>query len=201
MKARGGTMKTRQWLTAAALAFAALAASIAPIAAAVAAEDFAVRDVWFVRVGAGYAVRAELSVREAGRLDSLLRGGYQVPLRFELNFIEKREWWLDRIVGDITWRGLISYDALLNRYALQVGARRNFYSSLDRLLKRVGNLRGAASAAPAYVKIFEQKNIYVEARLLLEEQSFPEPIRIALLLDDNWDATGVWRTFQLQVRE
>ena len=170
-------------------------------ASSVADEAFDVHDVGFVRSDDGYAVRAKLLISQPERLEALLRGGYHIPLHFELHFKREKEWWFDTFIGDIKWRGVLSYNPLLKRYLLKIGNSESRYISFDRLIKKVRNLRGAPSNVPDYVKIFSKDGVYVEVRFFMETSNLPEPIKIALLLDNSWDSGGRWRTFSLEVED
>ena len=55
-----------------------------------AAEDFTVQDVWLFNSERGYAVQADLTIKKTEKLRDLLHGGFDVCLKFELNFIQER---------------------------------------------------------------------------------------------------------------
>lgn len=177
-----------------------LLGTLSPAAFVLAADGFAVRDIWFEKSDRGYAVRAEMAVRQEEPLDEILRGGYQVRLLFELVFVQRREWWLDKSVGDISWHGELSYDPLVNRYVLVTGETERRFSSLSRAVDKIEKLRAGAAADPEYIKLFSHGDIYVRARLRMLTTHLPQPIQIALLVNTDWDTSGDWVIFPLTVR-
>lgn len=163
------------------------------------AADFDVRGVWAIKKDGGYAVQADMILRHSEPIQELINGGYSANFRIEIRFLQSR-WYWDRVVGDITWNGELSYDVLLDRYILRAGDTARNYTSLESALNKITQLRAQASSVPGFVRIFEQDDVYLQARFRLEIDHLPQPVQISLLLSNEWDITGPWQVFPLIIR-
>lgn len=175
------------------------AAAAACLAAAAAQEAFGVQQVWFARKDGGYAVRADLQVGQPDLVDKIARGGYPAEFVFELNFYQRRSWLPDPQVGDISWRGRLTYDALTRRYLLTGGdGRRQQFATLAAALEKVSRLRAGASRDSGYVKIISRDDVYIRARFYLATGSLPEPLQVGLLVQGG--TGGDWTTLPVERR-
>ena len=163
-----------------------------------AAEDFTVQDVWLFNSERGYAVQADLTIKKTEKLRDLLHGGFDVCLKFELNFIQERNWWPDKTLVNIVWAPKISYDSLLARYTFTSGKNRYEYRLLEEALKRAGQLR----AAPDDVmeRLAKAEKVYVSALFELDIENMPQPIQVDLLTDDEWEISSGWKRFPIKIR-
>lgn len=183
-------------------AWRAVAAGVAVSLAAVAAaeDDFAVVNVWFEKSAAGFAPRAELQIRQTERMQDILEVGYDLQLLLELRFLKRRDWWFDEELGNIDWRGVLSYDAYSKRHVLNVGGSTKQFRSLAAAVDAATRIRAQPSAAPRFTAIFEQDGVYLSARFSMPIDNLPEPIQIDLLVDDEWDTGGAWTTLPLTIQ-
>ena len=178
---------------------ALLAIAVIGITAAAPEDDFIVADVWFERIGDGVAPRADLVVRQTERMRDILQVGYKLQLLLELRFLKRREWWFDEEIGNINWLGVLSYDAYSKRYLLSIDDNTRRFKSLAGAIQTATQLRAQPSSAPRFIAIFEQHDIYLNARFSMPVGNLPEPIQIDLLVDDEWDTGGVWITLPLRI--
>ena len=162
---------------------------------------FAIKDIWFQKKGDGYAVNADLQVGAPQLLDQMLRGGYPVELHFTLYFYQRQSWLPDPVVGDISWRGVLAYDALKSYISLTVGGREQRFASLAEAIAEVNDLRASASNDAEYIKLLERDDIYLRARFNLHTENLPLPLQIGGLVDNEWQVDSGWENFFLEVRE
>ncbi|MCH9705122.1 MAG: DUF4390 domain-containing protein [Proteobacteria bacterium] len=168
---------------------------------ATAAEYSSVQRVWFEKKADGYAVRADLEVGQQEFVEKVLRGGYPLAFKFELNFMQRQEWYLDRVIGDLIWQGTLSYDSLTQVYLLvNESGREQRFSTLTAALDKINQLRAGSSNDRAYINILLRDDIYLRARFYYLTSHLPEPMQIGLLLDAIWN-NKEWITFPLEVRE
>lgn len=169
--------------------------------AARAADAFAVDRVWFEKGPDGYAARADLQAGQHELLEKILRGGYAAQFVFELNFYQRREWLPDPVVGDISWRGTLSYDALTQRYWLVAGSGKRRFTSLAAAMAEVTRLRASPNSDSGYIKILRRGDIYLRARFYLSTENLPEPVQIGLLIDRTSELDSGWQTMVVEVEE
>lgn len=183
---------------------ALLAAVLVASAAPSHADDLMVDDIWFVQRDAGYSIYADLRLDNTQPIENLVQGGYAASFLFEVQFIQKR-WYWDRIIGDITWTGSLTYDSLLDRYIVQEDQTQNQtqkqFANLDDALSEILQIRSKPSRDPAFERLFDSDNIYLQARFLLLLDGLPQPVQIALLLSNEFDSVGSWTAFELTIKE
>jgi len=166
------------------------------------ADKFAVRRVWFDEKEGGYAVRADLQLGRADLLDGILRGGYGADMKFELRFVQRRDWRFDRVVGDIVWSNNLSYDAITRRYVLRRtdGSVLRF-ATLEGAAEKISRLRAGANYDREYLAILRRDDVYAQTRFYLERGKLPVPMQIELFFDfDDWDGGRNWRSLPLDLR-
>ncbi len=169
--------------------------------AARAADEFAVNDVWFARVGGGYAVRADLSAGPETLVRQLLQSGYAVKFKFDMRFMQSRNWLPDRELGNISWTPEIVYDSLLERFTLRAGGVVEEFDGLAGALARAGALRGAASGdAQNLRRILTGPDKYLTARYEMLIDHLPQAMQVSLLTGA-WEINSGWRRFAAGVRE
>ena len=183
---------------AAALAFAV--SVHAPVRAQEEPEQFAVNQVWFAVNGPGRFLNADMRIPESQPLRQTLESGLQVDFALQVLVQRKRWWWLDESAADIQWRAALSYDPILRRYELATadGFRRE-YPRLQDALNRLGVLR-QWPVAHDIADLFGDPRAYVLARVQVDVSRLPQPIKILLLTDDDWDFDSGWKTLPLEKR-
>ena len=162
---------------------------------------FAVNDVWFARADGGYAVRARLSAGPESLARQLLHSGYAVRFKFDMRFVESRDWLPDRELGDISWTPEIVYDSLLERYTFRSGGAEEEFGSLAAALARAGVLHGAPSGdAEELRRILNDPDTYLTARYEMSVGHLPQALQVSLLTGD-YEINSGWRRFAAGVRE
>lgn len=169
-------------------------------AAAADGRDVAVDDLWFERSARGHALRAQLSPGAEELIRPLLESGYVVRLKFDMRFMQNRDWLPDRELGDILWLPEILYDSLLNRYAFSAGGVEEEYRELSAALARAGRLRAAPQKNSRLDDIFKLPGLYVVARYEMRIDHLPQPLQVSLLTGE-WEIDSGWRRFEARVRE
>ena len=168
-------------------------------AAAAAGGGFAVERVWFEKSAAGYAARASLQAGPAELLEKILRGGYEAQFNLDVNFYQRREWLPDPVVGDITWRGTLSYESLTQRYVLATARDERIFATLAAAMREITELSASPSSDGDYIKILQRDDVYLRARFYLATAHLPEPVQIGLLVDDSAQLDSDWQTMVLEV--
>lgn len=172
--------------------------------AAAQAEDtgFSVREIWFDKYDNGYAVRADFQVGHLATIEKIVQGGYALQFNFELLFMQRRDWLLDQMVGDIGWHGTLSYDPLTRSYQLaSSGGKTQRFSRLEEAAREISQLRAGANNDEGYVKILLRKDVYLRARFYPVTAELPSTLQIGLLVDEHWDAAEDWTEFILDIRD
>lgn len=180
-----------------------LGGAISTVTAAAAEEvrEFAIDKIWFQKKGGGYAVNADLQVGTPALLEKMLRGGYPVEIHFRLIFYQQRDWLPDRVMGDIGWRGVLSYDVLKKQLLLTVGGRERRFASLVDAIAEINDLRASPSDDEEYIRLLMNKEIYLRARFNLHTGNLPLPMQISSFIDSEWQVDSGWQIFKLEVRE
>ena len=169
-------------------------------AAAESEHDIAVKEVWFENTPDGHALRARLSAGSEKTIRPLLESGYIIKLKFEMRFMQNRDWLPDRTLGDISWQVQIVYDSLLNRYTFAAGGVAEEYKTLAEALMRAGRLRAAPQKSSGLNDIFALPEMYVVARYEMLIDHLPQPLQISLLTGE-WEIDSGWQRFAADLRE
>ena len=178
-----------------ALAMAALLAAAAfavPHPHAHALEKFIVNQIWFTAAGPGRFLHADMRVPESQPLRQTLHSGLEVDFSLEVVVQKKRWWWLDQRAAEVNWRATIAYDSILRRYRLATadGYRRE-YRDLRNALNRLGQLR-QWPLSPDIAPVLDHPDAYLLARLEVDVSRLPQPVKILLLTDNEWDFSSGW---------
>ena len=193
-----------KFLAAAALsAVLLLSASPLPVLASAAAaqeqEQFAVRQAWFSAVGPGRFLHANMHVPESEPLRQTLESGLEIDFLLQVSVLRRRWWWLDQRSADIVWRATLSYDPILRRYKLATAdGFRRAYPKLRDALDRLGKLR-QWPASPDIAPALDNPDSYLLARLEVDIARLPQPVKILLLTDDDWDFDSGWTRLPLRI--
>lgn len=169
-------------------------------AAAQDGNGISVNELWFEKSERGYALRARMNAASEQLAHSLLQSGYVLKWRFEMRFMQRRDWFPDREIGDISWTPEILYDSLLDRYTFSAGGAPEEYGSLSAALQRAGFLRAAPQKNSQLEEIFNRSGIYFIARYEILIDHLPQPLQVSLLTGDAEINSG-WQWFDSEVRE
>ena len=180
-----------------------LAVSAAPLFAssAVGQEqgEFVVERAWFSAAGPGRFLHADMHVPESGPLRQTLESGLEVDFLLHVSVLRRRWWWLDQRSADIVWRATLSYDPILRRYKLATAdGFRRAYPKLRDALDRLGKLR-QWPASPDIAPALDNPDSYLLARLEVDIARLPQPVKILLLTDDDWDFDSGWTRLPLRI--
>ena len=164
------------------------------------ANSIDVNNIWFERSDKGYAIRARLSAGSERIVEQLLQSGYPVFFKLEIKFKQRRRWWLDETVGNISWSPKIYVDALLSRYTFESGDYTRQFADLNSALQRAAYLQGSAIDSPKFVDILNHPNAYLQARYEILIDRLPLPLQISLLTDEE-DISSGWKTFNIKLEQ
>ena len=155
-------------------------------------EQFVVREAWFTAAGPGRFLHADMHVPASQPLRQTLKSGLRIDFSLQVAVQRGRWWWLDERAAEISWRATLSYDPILRQYKLATadGFRRS-YSSLRDALDRMGVLR-RWPVTPEIAPVLNDPDSYLLARLEVDVSRLPQPVKILLLTDDEWDFDSGW---------
>ena len=155
-------------------------------------EQFVVHEAWFTAAGPGRFLHVDMHVPASQPLRQTLESGLRIDFSLQVAVQRDRWWWLDERVAEINWRAVLSYDPILRQYKLATadGFRRS-YSSLRDALDRMGVLR-QWPVTPEIAPALNDPDSYVLARLEVDVSRLPQPVKILLLTDDEWDFDSGW---------
>lgn len=179
---------------------AAICLALFAAGAAADGRDVSTNELWFERSERGYALRARLSAGAEELIRPLLESGYAARFRFEMRFMQNRDWLPDRELGDIFWTPEIVYDSLLDRYTFNAGGAAEEYNDLSEVLARAGNLRAAPQKSARLDEIFNLPGLYFIARYEMQIDHLPQPLQVSLLTGE-WGIDSGWRRFAARARE
>ena len=163
-------------------------------------EQFVVRNAWFTAAGPGRFLHADMHVPESQPLRQTLGSGLQIDFSLQIAVQRGRWWWLDERAAEINWRATLSYDPILRQYKLATadGFRRN-YPRLRDALDRMGTLR-QWPVTPEIAPVLNDPDSYLLARLEVDVSRLPQPVKILLLTDDEWDFDSGWTRLPLLLK-
>ena len=162
--------------------------------------EFVVREAWFTAAGPGRFLHADMHVPASQPLRQALESGLQIDFSLQVAVQRSRWWWLDKRAAEINWRATLSYDPILRQYKLVTadGFRRS-YSSLRDALDRMGALR-RWPVTPKIAPALNDPDSYLLARLEVDVSRLPQPVKILLLTDDDWDFDSGWIRLPLRLK-
>ena len=162
-------------------------------------EEFVVERAWFSAAGPGRFLHADMHVPESQPLRQTLESGLEVDFLLHVSVLRRRWWWLDQRSADIVWRATLSYDPILRRYKLATAdGFRRAYPKLRDALDRLGKLR-QWPASPDIAPALDNPDSYLLARLEVDIARLPQPVKILLLTDDDWDFDSGWTRIPLRI--
>ena len=153
----------------------------------------------FRRRGRGGFCTPICMCRKVGPLRQTLESGLEVDFLLHVSVLRRRWWWLDQRSADIVWRATLSYDPILRRYKLATAdGFRRAYPKLRDALDRLGKLR-QWPASPDIAPALDNPDSYLLARLEVDIARLPQPVKILLLTDDDWDFDSGWTRLPLRI--
>ena len=178
------------------------ASPLSPLASSAVGQEqgeFVVERAWFSAAGPGRFLHADMHVPESGPLRQTLESGLEVDFLLHVSVLRRRWWWLDQRSADIVWRATLSYDPILRRYKLATAdGFRRAYPKLRDALDRLGKLR-QWPASPDIAPALDNPDSYLLARLEVDIARLPQPVKILLLTDDDWDFDSGWTRLPLRI--
>ena len=163
-------------------------------------QPFAVNQIWFTIAGPGRFLHADMHIPESQPLRQTLESGLEIDFSLQVAVQRKRWWWLDQRAAETNWRATVEYDSILRRYRLATadGYRRE-YQNLRDALNRLGQLRHWP-LSPSVAPVLDDPDAYILARLEVDVSRLPQPVKILLLTDDEWDFSSGWTRLPLRVQ-
>lgn len=164
-------------------------------------EQFAVQQAWFTAAGPGRFLHADMHVPESQPLRQTLESGLEIDFSLQVALQRERWWWIDQRAADVKWRATLAYDPILRRYKLATadGFRRE-YQNLRAALDRLGTLR-QWPVSPDIAPLLDAPGVYLLARLEVDVSRLPQPVKILLLTDDEWDFDSGWTRLPLRIEK
>jgi hypothetical protein len=160
------------WLVLIAWQSLALAGSIEPRSATLAADE------------RGHALTAEFAIRLGPRLEEAVGRGVPLNFRFEFELTRQRWYWADEHVAGRVLLQRLSYQALTRQYRLSFGNLHQNFATLDEALQALGHVARLHVADKAALAAGETYRAAV--RLSLDHSQLPKPLQVDALADSDW---------------
>ncbi len=144
-----------------------------------------------------YLLDANVDYELSKAAKEALRNGVQLIFRLEVELLQLRKWWLDRVIADLTQRYRLKYHALSRQYVIEnlnTGVQETF-PDLSSALRHQGEVINLPIIDSA---LFERRKRYacrIRANLALDE--LPLPLRVTAYLSPQWQIGTDWYTVNL----
>jgi len=178
-------------------AIAALAALLGsgPVAAVDDAPSFTLPSAAVRAVDGVYKLDAVARLRLTRPVRSALENGVPLTITWQITIDRHRSWWLDAQVAEIVQRYRLEYHELSLQYVvtnLNTGERRA-YTRLHVALDQIGTLIGFPLVDRMLIDPPADYTGF--ARVRMEHDELPLPLRIDALLSSDWELQTKWRTW------
>lgn len=167
-------------------------------AAAVQAEEFAIRSASTRLVDNVYMLSASLEYRFSDRALDALRSGVPLTIRLDIEVERSRSYWLDEEIASLQQRYQIQYHALSGQHVvrnLNSGAA-DAFPSLDSAISALGILVDLPLLDENLVDPDGQYEISLKAGLDIE--ALPSPLRPLAYLTPSWWHGSDWYSWSLK---
>ncbi len=145
-----------------------------------------------------YHLNAEISYRFSNDALEALRNGVPLTIQLDIQVFHHRWWWWDKDVASLVQRYQLQYHALTKRYIvrnLNSGGQHS-YSTLGSALHALGDIE----QLPILDKnlLAADTTYTVRARVHLDIESLPAPLRPLAYISSGWRLGSEWYTWSLQ---
>lgn len=141
-------------------------------------------------------------VLPTGLVEALEQG---IPLSFLLEFELTRPRLTAYYLDLATWFSphaslsfRLSYQPLLQRYRVNIGALSNDYSTLNKALRAVGSIQSWRVLNPGQLTKYSIDHIAGRVRLILDISSLPRPYQLNALDSSDWTLSSHWVALEMK---
>lgn len=127
-----------------------------------------------------------------------LENGVPLTMELQVRVLRPRRWWWDAEVADFSQRQELRYHALSRRYVIHnraTGDRRTFFRR-DVALAAWTTLDTVPLVRRSQLEAGQTYS--VEARVRLDLDALPHPLRTVAYVNPNWRLVSEWYTWQLE---
>ena len=142
-----------------------------------------------------YKLDAVARLRLSAPVRRALENGVPLTITWQVTIDRHRSWWFDAQAAEIVQRYRLEYHELSLQYVvtnLNTGERRA-YTRLSVALDQIGTLIGFPLVDRMLVK--PPRDYAGFARVRLEHDTLPLPLRLDALLSSDWDLESQWQTW------
>lgn len=144
-----------------------------------------------------YYLNARVDYRLSHAAREALDNGVPLYVDLEIKVIRPRWWWWDEVVAELTQRYRLQYHALSQRYvltAINSGESRSFHH-LRAMLAELGKIQDLPVIDAELLD--SEQHYLVRARVSLDLDSLPRPLRTVIYLSPQWRLISDWHQWQL----
>ncbi|MCP3688200.1 MAG: DUF4390 domain-containing protein [Gammaproteobacteria bacterium] len=158
---------------------------------------FVVENANFSTQGKLLQLDAQLMIALPDYISIAVDRGFAVPLMFEVEILETRNYWFDKKIISLKQQYLLHYLPMLDSYVISDvnQGQRYYFESRERAVDSIEVIYNYAMLD--IDNIAYDLDVYARMRVGLDVDELPLPLKSSSLWDNDWDVQSKW--FHLEI--
>ncbi len=158
---------------------------------------FVVEDANFSMQNSLLLLDAHLVIELPDYISIAVDRGFAVPLMFEVEILETKNYWFDKKIVSLKQQYLLHYLPMLDSYVVSDvnQGQRHYFDSRERA---VGSIEVIYNYAMLDIgNIAQDLDVYARMRVGLDVDELPLPLKSSSLWDNDWDLQSEWFNWEI----
>lgn len=146
-------------------------------------------------------LNSRFDLKLSTRAEEALQKGIPLEIVFEVNMVQQRWWWTNKVVSDWNVRRRLLFHALSRQYvvsSLFPAAAPQSFGSLDQALQHLGRLEDVKLPLTARKQFYPEARYLVELRARLDIEALPALMRPLAYATPSWRLGSGWQRWPVQ---